>query len=114
MKHKLIVLTIAAALPLSALAQTGSPTSPGGSPSKSPMNAGASGGVKGAASIGPLDTNKDGYISREEAKASASISTRFSELDKDGDGKLSAQELNGASSASSGGQRSGGEPKTQY
>jgi len=118
MKHKLIVLAIAAALPLSALAQTGSPASPGKSPSKTPLNTAATsssapGSATGAAS--PLDTNKDGYVSRAEAKASPAISARFSELDKDGDGKLSAQELSSASSASSGGgQRPGSEPKTKY
>jgi len=40
-----------------------------------------------------LDTNKDGGISRGEAKHSAELAKRFNELDKDGDGKLSLQEL---------------------
>lgn len=112
MKHKLIALAIAAALPLSALAQTGSPTSPGGSPSKSPMESAAPNGpgAKGSGSIGSLDANKDGFVSREEAKASASISSRFNELDKDHDGKLSTQELSGASS----GGASSPQPKTKY
>jgi len=40
-----------------------------------------------------LDTNKDGYISKEEAKASNGLNQQFSQLDKDHDGKLSSQEL---------------------
>jgi len=118
MKQKLIVIAIAAALPLSALAQNGNPTSPSGSPSKAPMEKAAPGGAQGSSS---LDANKDGFISREEAKASATISSRFNELDKDHDGKLSAQELSGASSGggaspsnSSSPRPGGGEPKTRY
>jgi len=42
-----------------------------------------------------LDTNKDGVISRDEAKRSAELAKRFNEMDKDGDGKLSLQELGG-------------------
>jgi hypothetical protein len=40
-----------------------------------------------------LDTNKDGYISKQEAKASNGLNQQFSQLDKDHDGKLSSQEL---------------------
>ena len=113
MKRNLIALAIAAVLPLSALAQTGSPTSPGGSPSKSPVEKAAPGGAQGSGPSSSLDKNKDGFVSREEARASATISSRFNELDKDHDGKLSAQELSGASGGSSS-PRPGGEPKTQY
>ena len=42
-----------------------------------------------------LDTNKDGVISRDEAKSSPELAKRFNEMDKDGDGKLSVQELGG-------------------
>ncbi len=115
MKHKLIVLAIAAALPLSALAQIGSPANPAKSPSKTPLNTAATGAPgEATGAVSPLDTNKDGYVSREEAKASPSISARFNELDKDGDGKLSAQELSAGSPAGSGGQRPGSEPKSKY
>ena len=36
-----------------------------------------------------LDKNKDGYISREEAKANPELYKKFKQADKNGDGKLS-------------------------
>lgn len=42
-----------------------------------------------------LDTNHNGYVSREEAMSSADLNRRFNELDKDRDGRLSPQELTG-------------------
>jgi len=47
-----------------------------------------------------LDANKDGFVSRDEAKNSNELNRRFNELDKDGDGKLSPQELSGFGSSS--------------
>ena len=44
-----------------------------------------------------FDTNKDGYISRQEASASSLLASQFSQLDKDGDGRLSVDELRAAS-----------------
>jgi len=38
------------------------------------------------------DKNKDGYISKSEADASPALSQQFSTLDKNNDGKLSAEE----------------------
>ena len=101
MKRNLIAIAFATALPLGALAQMGSPTSPGGPPAKAPSSSAAPGAARDAASVSPLDTNKDGFVSRDEAKRSGELSARFKELDKDHDGKLSAQELGGA-------------PKTKY
>jgi uncharacterized low-complexity protein len=49
----------------------------------------------GRADFKRYDTNNDGYITREEAKSSSGLSSRFKDLDKDGDGKLSAQEFGG-------------------
>ena len=118
MKSKLIVLAIAASLPMAALAQT-APKSPGGAPeSQTPPGSNQPGsppstkqfGGKASGSV-RLDTNSDGYVSREEAKASAEISKRFNDLDKDGDGKLSTKEL-GTSAGGSG--SSSKEPKTRY
>jgi Ca2+-binding EF-hand superfamily protein len=39
-----------------------------------------------------LDKNKDGYISKSEAKANPTLSKNFKKADKDGDGKLSRME----------------------
>jgi EF hand len=47
----------------------------------------------GRADFRKYDTNNDGYISSEEAKSSKGLTKSFKGLDKDGDGKLSAQEF---------------------
>jgi hypothetical protein len=53
----------------------------------------ASSGTSAGAPAAPsaMDKNKDGSISREEAKGTP-FEKDFSKLDKDGDGKLSASE----------------------
>jgi Ca2+-binding EF-hand superfamily protein len=48
-----------------------------------------------------MDKNKDGSISREEAKGTP-YEKDFSKLDKDGDGKLSASEQEAARPAGAG------------
>lgn len=116
MKRTLIAFAVAAALPLTALAQMGSPSAPSKSPS--------SGMSKGASPLNRLDTNKDGYVSKDEAKGSAEVSKNFSTLDKDHDGKLSPSELSAASSgysSESSSSKSGGmspgtgsSPKSKY
>lgn len=109
MKSKLIVLAIAAVFPLSALAQQ-TPSSPARTPeSQSPPGSqtpNAPGAPKQYGSGGPssgsvnLDTNNDGFVSREEAKKSSEVSRKFNDLDKDGDGKLSTKEMDSSSRAS--------------
>jgi hypothetical protein len=44
-----------------------------------------------------LDANNDGYVSREEAAKDPSMTTRFSELDKDSDGRISKSEWEASS-----------------
>lgn len=39
-----------------------------------------------------LDANRDGYITREEASDSPALIRRFSEMDRDGDGRISPEE----------------------
>ncbi len=51
------------------------------------------GGTSAAPSFGSFDKNSDGSITSEEAKSDAELTRRFKGLDKDGDGKLSAQEF---------------------
>jgi hypothetical protein len=43
-----------------------------------------------------FDTNRDGYISRQEARVSSLLAGQFDQLDKDRDGRLSVDELGGA------------------
>lgn len=49
-----------------------------------------------------LDTNKDGFVERDEAKRSADTTARFEELDIDRDGRLSASELQAGEAAAAG------------
>lgn len=60
----------------------------------------ASAGATG--SFSTLDTNRDGHVSREEARAWRDNS-RFSELDKDGDGRISQAEWDSHNRAGAGG-----------
>lgn len=83
MKRTLIVVALAAAFPLTVLAQSTN----------------APGKEKGP-SFNQFDKDRDGYVSREEAKSSRDLSSRFSQLDKNNDGKLSAQELGDGSMGS--------------
>ncbi|WAC64572.1 hypothetical protein OVA13_07400 [Pseudoxanthomonas sp. SL93] len=43
--------------------------------------------------IGNIDTNKDGRVSREEAKGSQRLASRFDTLDANKDGVLTKEEL---------------------
>ena len=43
-----------------------------------------------------LDKNGDGNISKDEAKAQSLLASRYSEIDNDMDGKVSAEEYNKA------------------
>jgi hypothetical protein len=80
---RLVAVAVAAsfAIPLSTYAQSDKPSS------------GTSAGAPAAPSAGgsAMGKNKDGSISREEAKGTP-FEKDFSKLDKDGDGKLSASE----------------------
>jgi Ca2+-binding EF-hand superfamily protein len=49
-----------------------------------------------------LDRNRDGYVSRDEAKDAPELQTRFSELDTNNDGKLSREEYDVLRNSSSG------------
>lgn len=118
MKTKLIAIALAAALPLGAYAQMSNPPGqqqrPGASDPTQPSPRG-SGATQGGGSTQPgaarLDINRDGLISREEAKSSPELNSRFSELDRNRDGALSADELSNASSRSgSSGGTSGSSP----
>jgi hypothetical protein len=109
-----IALAVAAAfaVPLAASAQADKPkdhsSATHGNTSSTPINSGsntperpaATPKAEGGASTGEtansgfdaLDTNHDGYLSRDETR-DATWSNRFSELDKDNDGRLSQSEF---------------------
>ncbi|WP_437194608.1 HlyD family efflux transporter periplasmic adaptor subunit [Planctomicrobium sp. SH527] len=72
--------------------ETPTPTPPaGGPPRESAEGAGAPRRPGGETFFARLDTNKDGFISQDEAPEM--LKGRFSELDKDADGKLSREEM---------------------
>jgi hypothetical protein len=83
----LVAVAAAFAVPLSTHAQSDKPSS------------GTSAGA--TAPFKDLDKNKDGSISREEAKGTP-YEKDFSKLDKDSDGKLSVSEHAAAPAAGSG------------
>lgn len=93
---KLATLLFLGALPLASIAadtttpQGGSPmgTSPAGSSTATTRQDDAS-----APMFKELDTNKDGYVSRDEAKRSAEVTSRFSEIDADHDGRITTSEF---------------------
>jgi hypothetical protein len=49
-------------------------------------------------SLATLDTNKDGVVDKQEARASANLSAIFDKADTNKDGKLDAAELSAAAS----------------
>jgi hypothetical protein len=97
MQSKVIALSILAAV--AAL-----PTAAVAAPVEAPTSASADGRDMAALEhrwavplmFNSFDTNKDGYISRQEARASSMLAWQFDQLDKDRDGRLSVDELAGA------------------
>jgi NADPH-dependent glutamate synthase beta subunit-like oxidoreductase len=64
--------------------------------------AGQTGKTEGSpmVSFEQLDKNKDGSISKDEAKADTTVSKQFDQWDANRDGKLSKAEYDGASAGS--------------
>src|SRR5262245_8174785 len=60
---------------------------------KAKKNATASGRSLSAPLFERLDRNKDGFVTRDEAKDATELQGRFTELDKNNDGKLSPAEM---------------------
>jgi EF hand len=116
MKSKLIAIAIAAAFPLGAYAQMSNQPGqqqqrPGASDPTSPAPRGGSTTQgQGQPGTARLDMNRDGQISREEAKGSPELNARFNELDRNRDGVLSADEISNASSPQGSSGSSGSAP----
>jgi hypothetical protein len=90
-----MAMALAAAFALPAHGQqSGSSTEPRDSNPAAPPSAPASDAAAGASGgFSAIDRNTDGYVSRDEAREER-WSNRFSELDRDNDGRLSEAEYN--------------------
>ena len=104
----LIVAAISATMAFAANAQVGG-SAPGSAPSSGPEASSnpASSSAPGA-DLGKLDTNKDGAISKSEARKDKELSKAFGSLDSNKDGKLDAAEF--AAYGSGGGSMGGSKP----
>ena len=71
----------------------GADTKPGGTTSRPAMD-------DAGFSLATLDTNKDGAVDKQEARASANLTAIFDKADTNKDGKLDASELGAAASMS--------------
>lgn len=85
----LATLLLLGALPLAAVAAD---TMGRGSSSSNPTSSSTSARDDQTQLFNQLDSNHDGYVSKEEARRSADVTSRFKELDADHDGKISSEE----------------------
>ncbi|HEX6734310.1 MAG TPA: EF-hand domain-containing protein [Azonexus sp.] len=106
-KTSLATLMLLGALPFAASAAdysspSGTPSQPQpqsqqqpgqGQDSTTPRGAQGPVGQDPAPLFKELDTNKDGYVSRDEGKRSAELTSRFSDLDTDRDGRIGNSEF---------------------
>lgn len=92
-KPPLITLSFLAALPLGAIAAEPATQAPAGSPPAKEATSAPAAKTQTPPLFEQLDTNRDGYVTAEEAKRSADITARFKELDRNHDGKVSLAEF---------------------
>ncbi|HJV28605.1 MAG TPA: EF-hand domain-containing protein [Aromatoleum sp.] len=95
----IVALVLAGALPLGASAADATKSAPAmgtGSTTPSPTTPAELGKPEVPPMFKELDTNRDGQISRDEAKRSAEILSTFDSLDTDHNGKVSLLEWNAA------------------
>jgi hypothetical protein len=103
----IMALAAACALPLSARAQQEAPVSPAVKPESSMRPSGPLSDPLSGKSFSAVDTNGDGFISREEAARAQGFVGRFEDLDLDRDGKLSQAEINAVAAPAAGSPASG-------
>lgn len=92
-RNTLIAMAAAAALaaPLAAWSADGDKGGLKATPAKEKAAAGRT--SASAELFERLDRNKDGFVTRDEARDATELQGRFAELDKDNDGKISASEM---------------------
>jgi hypothetical protein len=110
--YTVAALLVTVALPLAAQTPGGTPPSqgergPAATGAAAPNPAANSPTALAAELFKALDTNRDGFVSREEAKGST-FEGSFNALDKDRDGRLSQSEYAAAITGASGGASSSG------
>ncbi len=100
MKRTIVLasLYLLATAPLGALAADPAQPAPGGAAAaKSPAAPAAPAAPMAKEEPAPLfkqlDANRDGYVTKDEAKRSADIAARFQDLDADRDGKINTVEF---------------------
>lgn len=99
MKRKLhlTALAIIGIVPLAGIAADTTSSQPGASSSTSRSSAAdTSGSMQPSAMFKRLDKDKDGTISKSEAKASKDLTARFEQVDTDRDGKITVSEWQAA------------------
>ncbi|WP_310449747.1 hypothetical protein [Sulfuritalea sp.] len=83
---------VLATLPLGAIAADPAPPM-SSTPAPAATPGPAATGAQAAPIFEQLDGNRDGFVTKDEAKRSADVTARFKELDADRDGKISAVEF---------------------
>jgi EF hand len=68
---------------------------------------GSAGASVSASEFRKMDKNKDGFLSKDEVEGNASLSSSFDQMDKNHDGKLARSEVSGSASASASGTTKG-------
>ena len=108
MQKILIAIAVAGAFaaPVAAQMSPGADKTPQAQPvppvPQKPAEPKSGAGATAPSTFDALDRNKDGYLSRDEAK-DAAWSNRFSELDKDNDDRLSRSEFEAMTSSGAAG-----------